>query len=313
MAVLEELEETARLWLLTDPQAARRSTPRRSTTLRQRLRRTLVTPHAPLRRQPLDDVHGALRSWIASPPPRRTAFDAVEFLFPYEHAPEEIASRLREHGLQQALFNLPPGDFARGERGIAACRAARRSSPPRWSRRCPMRRPRGCQRLHAMAGLVAARRRPRRDARHLRRQPARWRPAALAPHGITLLIEPINTRDIPGYFLNHQQAAHDIVAEVGAAEPEGADGPVPLPDRRGRPRDAARSTGCRRVGHFQIAGVPRPPRAGRRRSELRAISSTLLDELGLGRARRLRIPAARRHVRGAGLAARLSRFSSRNP
>ena len=60
-----------------------------------------------------------------------------------------------------------------------------------------------------------ARRRPRRDARHLRREPARGR--RFAPHGITLLIEPINTRDIPGYFLNYQQPAHDIVAEVGEA------------------------------------------------------------------------------------------------
>ena len=47
-------------------------------------------------------------------------FDAVEFLLPYEHALQEIASRLEAHGLTQALFNLPPGDFARGERGLAA-------------------------------------------------------------------------------------------------------------------------------------------------------------------------------------------------
>ncbi|PMY89173.1 hydroxypyruvate isomerase, partial [Pseudomonas sp. FW305-62] len=50
----------------------------------------------------------------------RAGFDAVEFLFPYEHPPEAIGERLRAHGLTQALFNLPPGDFARGERGLAA-------------------------------------------------------------------------------------------------------------------------------------------------------------------------------------------------
>ena len=47
-------------------------------------------------------------------------FDAVEFLFPYEHPPEAIAERLRRNGLTQALFNLPPGDWAAGERGLAA-------------------------------------------------------------------------------------------------------------------------------------------------------------------------------------------------
>ena len=50
----------------------------------------------------------------------RAGFDAVEFLFPYEHPPEAIGERLRANGLTQALFNLPPGDFAKGERGIAA-------------------------------------------------------------------------------------------------------------------------------------------------------------------------------------------------
>jgi hydroxypyruvate isomerase len=50
----------------------------------------------------------------------RAGFDAVEFLFPYEHPAEAIAERLRANGLTQALFNLPPGDFAKGERGLAA-------------------------------------------------------------------------------------------------------------------------------------------------------------------------------------------------
>src|SRR5674476_899204 len=48
-------------------------------------------------------------------------FTAVEFLFPYDHRPDEIAAALRAHGLEQALFNLPPGDWANGERGFA-CR-----------------------------------------------------------------------------------------------------------------------------------------------------------------------------------------------
>ena len=46
-------------------------------------------------------------------------FEAVEYLFPYEHTPEEIATRLRDNGLVQALFNLPPGNWTQGERGMA--------------------------------------------------------------------------------------------------------------------------------------------------------------------------------------------------
>jgi len=142
-------------------------------------------------------------------------FDAVEFLFPYEHAPEEIAARLQRHGLTQALFNLPPGDWGAGERGVAALpgREAAFSEGVQTALRYALAT--GCRRLHAMAGRV-----PGGADRAVMRATyiANLRAAAevLAPHGITLLIEPINTRDIPGYFLNLQQQAHEVVAEVGA-------------------------------------------------------------------------------------------------
>ena len=47
-------------------------------------------------------------------------FRAVEYLFPYDHAPDAVAARLQRNGLKQALFNMPPGDWAAGERGLAA-------------------------------------------------------------------------------------------------------------------------------------------------------------------------------------------------
>jgi hydroxypyruvate isomerase len=181
-------------------------------------------------------------------------FEAVEFLFPYEHAPDEIASRLRRHGLVQALFNLPPGDFARGERGIAALPGREEEFAESAERALPYALATGCRRLHAMAGLAPA----DADLAAMRATyVANLRHAArrLAEHGITLLIEPINTRDIPGYFLNLQHAAHDVVAEVGAPNLKVQmdlyhcqimEGDLVRKIERWLPG----------VGHFQIAGVP---------------------------------------------------------
>ncbi|GAB4090892.1 hydroxypyruvate isomerase family protein [Hydrogenophaga soli] len=141
-------------------------------------------------------------------------FRAVECLFPYEHPPEAIAARLQAHGLTQALFNLPPGDWAAGERGMACHpgREAEFAASVQTALRYALAT--GCQRLHAMAGLAPAG--VDADTRQ-RTYVANLKAAArvLAPHGITLLIEPINTRDMPGYFLNRQQQAHDTVAAVG--------------------------------------------------------------------------------------------------
>jgi hydroxypyruvate isomerase len=184
----------------------------------------------------------------------KDGFDAVEFLFPYEHEPQEIASRLTANRLTQALFNLPPGDFARGERGQAALPGREDEFAAGVERALPYALATGCRRLHAMAGIAA----PDADRCAMRvAYVSNLRLAArrLAPHGIDVLIEPINARDIPGYFLNHQQAAHDIAAEVG--EPnlkvqmdlyhcQVVEGDLV--------RRMERYIGG--VGHFQIAGVP---------------------------------------------------------
>jgi hydroxypyruvate isomerase len=183
-------------------------------------------------------------------------FEAVEYLFPYEHPPEAIAQRLKTHGLTQALFNLPPGDWAAGERGMACHPGREAEFAASVQTALRYAQATGCQRLHAMAGLAPAG--VDADTRQ-RTYVTNLKVAArvLAPHGITLLIEPINTRDMPGYHLNLQQQAHDTVAEV--AEPnlkvqmdlyhcQIVEGDVAMKLRQYLP------TG--RVGHLQIAGVP---------------------------------------------------------
>ena len=71
----------------------------------------------------------------------KAGFTAVEFLFPYEHPAKEVGERLHRNGLTQALFNLPPGDWAAGEKGFAALPARfRRHAAEPATPRCPMRR-----------------------------------------------------------------------------------------------------------------------------------------------------------------------------
>jgi hydroxypyruvate isomerase len=141
-------------------------------------------------------------------------FEAVEFLFPYEHPAEAIAAELDRHGLTQALFNLPPGDFAKGERGIASLpgrEAEFREGVETALRYAAATR---CRTLHCMAGLLPeAADRTRHEAAYV--ENLRHAARRCAEAGLTLVIEPINTRDIPGYFLNYQHQARRIIERVG--------------------------------------------------------------------------------------------------
>ena len=187
----------------------------------------------------------------------RDGFEAVEFLFPYEYEARELAARLQANGLQQVLFNAPPGDGARNDRGLA-CLPGResdfREAIAQALKYAPIL---ACPRIHVMAGLVPegtdrAALRPTYVAN------LRWAAAAAAREGVELMIEPINTRDVPGYFLNRQDHAHELVEEIAAANVKVqmdlyhcqiVEGDVAMKIRQYLP------TG--RVGHFQVAGVPR--------------------------------------------------------
>ena len=181
-------------------------------------------------------------------------FDAVEYLFPYDFPADEIATRLKDNGLTQALFNLPPGDWAAGERGIA-CHPGREAEFARGvDTALAYALATGCQRLHAMAGLKPAGvSEAVLHATYI--QNLRAAAAQLAPHGITLLIEPINTRDMPGFYLNFQQQAHDVLAEVGAPNLK-----VQMDFYHCQIMEGDLSKRLQKhfagVGHLQIAGVP---------------------------------------------------------
>jgi hydroxypyruvate isomerase len=139
----------------------------------------------------------------------QAGFRAVEFMFPYDWPATEIRSRLETHGLALALFNLPPGEWAHGERGLAALAGREAEFEKALGLALHYAAALGCSRLHAMAGLTAHGAKRATFARNLR---AAARLAA--PLGIEVLIEPINTRDVPGYFLTRTAQARDVIAEV---------------------------------------------------------------------------------------------------
>jgi len=135
-------------------------------------------------------------------------FNAVEYLFPYEHAPDEIGRRLEDAGLTQAVFNLPPGEWAKGERGLAALPDRFDAVKAGVDKALPYIQATKVERVHLMAGIAAwddplAMAAYRRSLSHVCER--------LAEIGVTVLIEPINKLDMPGYFLNSVDNAAGLI------------------------------------------------------------------------------------------------------
>ena len=145
---------------------------------------------------------------------RAAGFEAVEFLFPYEFPAAEIAKRLEGNGLSQVLFNAPPGDWNAGERGMACLPERRAEFKDGIKRALEYTTALKCPRLHVMAGLTPAG--AARDTL-LATYAANLDFAAeeCAKAGVKPVIEPINHRDIPGFFLNTTDQAAAIIEAVG--------------------------------------------------------------------------------------------------
>jgi hydroxypyruvate isomerase len=188
---------------------------------------------------------------------RADGFEAVECLFPYALPAQELAARLGDQGLRQVLFNAPPGDWERGERGLAALPRRRDDFRHGFLEQAlPYAAALSCPRIHVMAGLAP----PDLDPAAVRAcylDNLAWAAEQAQPHGVDIMIEPINTRDMPGYPLNSQAEAHKIVAAVGAPNLKVQmdlyhcqimEGDLAMRLRQYLPGG--------RVGHLQVAGVP---------------------------------------------------------
>lgn len=143
----------------------------------------------------------------------RAGFRAVEFQFPYEWPAPALAERLARWQLEAVLHNLPAGHWAAGERGIACHPNRQADFRAGVDRAVPYAQALGVKRLNCLAGVRPPGVSPE-DAWATLVNNARYAAQALQPHGITLLLEPINTWDVPGFFLNRSEQAIRLMDEL---------------------------------------------------------------------------------------------------
>jgi hydroxypyruvate isomerase len=206
----------------------------------------------------------------------QSGFEAVEFLFPYAFRPPEIATKLAENNLKAVLFNLPPGDFDRGERGIAALPGREKDFQTSVQLALEYAEALNVDRLHVMAGITSNIDPAKAQATYLAN--IRFALDQIAGSDRLITLEPINDRDIPGYFLRTVEQAADILAELNHPQlkiqldwyhVQIMGGDLTRRTRQFFPQ----------VGHIQLAGVPdrnEPDRGEVNFSHL----FRLVDELG---------------------------------
>jgi hydroxypyruvate isomerase len=179
-------------------------------------------------------------------------FEACEVLLPYDHPAEAIAERLTRNHLTMALINAPSGNSAAGERGLAAIPGRTADFREDIASAAHYAEVTGSRRVHVLAGLAGT---EDQGAAETYRDNMTFAADYFAPRGIDVMIEPINGRDIPGYFLHDFHVAVRLIEEL--ARPnlklqfdlyhrQILHGDVTMALRRLMPL----------IGHIQIAGVP---------------------------------------------------------
>jgi hydroxypyruvate isomerase len=210
---------------------------------------------------------------------RRAGFDAVEFVSPYGHDAAALSGVLAAHRLAVSVFNLPAGDWAAGDRGLACDPARVKEFRDGVARAVEYARALGCDRLHAMAGLRPAGV-PEETLRATYLENLRFAGRALARQGLRLLVEAINDRDMPGYYLTTSRQAFELMDEAGVPDllfqldayhlhVMGEDVAGTLERRIGR------------IGHVQIADAPGRHEPGTGEIDYRFLLRHL-DRLGYG-------------------------------
>jgi hydroxypyruvate isomerase len=184
----------------------------------------------------------------------RAGFNTVELQFPYEAPAAALKEQLLAHGQTMVLHNLPAGDWAAGERGIACHPERVAEFRGGVARAIAYAHTLGVPQLNCLAGKAPA----GLDAATLRSTLVanlRYTAAALKEAGLRLLIEPINNYDIPGFFLNRTQLAIDILDEVGADNAY-VQYDIYHAQRYEGELAATMSKHLARIGHIQVADNP---------------------------------------------------------
>lgn len=146
----------------------------------------------------------------------KAGFKAVEYLFPYAYEKQLLVDQLGQHGLKQVLHNLPAGDWAEGDRGLACHPDRRGEFRDGVGLGTEYATALGCSQLNCLVGIAP----PGLDADVLRRnvvENLKFAAAELGKTKIKLLVEPINTRDIPGFYVSRTQQALELFAEVASS------------------------------------------------------------------------------------------------
>jgi hydroxypyruvate isomerase len=144
----------------------------------------------------------------------RAGFAGVECHFPYGVPAPELATELHAHHLEQVLFNLPPGDWAAGERGIACLPDRIDEFEAGVAHAIDYAHALGCRRINCLAGIAPADT-DRAELLSVMARNLRFAARALAGAGIELMVEPINTRDMPGFLLNRSADTLALIERVG--------------------------------------------------------------------------------------------------
>jgi hydroxypyruvate isomerase len=142
-------------------------------------------------------------------------FTGVEYLFPYAFPKEQVVEKLQASGLTQVLHNLPAGDWDKGERGIACHSDRVNEFQDGVGKAIDYASALGCKQVNCLAGIAPA----DVDRDRVRRtfvDNVRFAADKLKDAGIALLIEPVNTLDIPGFYLNHTAQALSVIEDAGS-------------------------------------------------------------------------------------------------
>ena len=145
----------------------------------------------------------------------KSGFKGVEYLFPYPFGKDELAERLQKHGLIQVLHNLPAGDWGAGERGIACLPDRVGEFQDGVGQAIDYALALGCKQINCLAGLCPDGVAPERVHDTLVAN-LKFAADKLGAAGVRLLVEPINTRDIPGFYLSGTQQALDLIDASGS-------------------------------------------------------------------------------------------------
>ena len=181
----------------------------------------------------------------------KAGFRGIEILFPYDQPAQEICSALQAQHQEMVLINSPPGNFAAGERGIAALPGREKEFRDSFDQALAYAEILQCKRIHIMSGIAADEPAPR----HALLANLEHALGKIQNSGFYILIEPINTRDIPGYFLTTVEQANNILEELSHPALKIQFDWYHAQIMGG---DLSRRTEkfFSKIGHFQLAGVP---------------------------------------------------------